>query len=555
MYFDDRLATMLAYSARDDGARTAIWVQIVDLLAQDRGDRIDQLTIDALARLREWRGLVPERRRLASAVSIAGRPVSPALVRFFAEDSPSVAAPVLVRVPLSGADWISIIPSLSPTSRALLRERRDLPEEARTGLKAFGLSDFSLPSTNRLERTDLEPGANVSELLLETPIVDPVADTVPIGELVRRIEAYRKRKPEKRDSRPLPKIHYDRFAFETDADGQILWVEGVPRGPLIGLRISEPAQPNGPGVDGAVAGAFRKRDAFRNANLRMIGNAQLAGEWSLSAQPFFGMETGRFEGYRGLAKRKGAGKPEADVSLAPFGAEMRPDSVRQLVHELRTPLNAVRGFAEMIEGEFLGPVVSPYRARAQSIIRDSGSLLSVFEELDLAARTSRGDDLAAALSDSNLCAVVRTSALFNDRVSFDRAAHLQIALPDTPLTVSVDEASSARMIDRLLACVLATAQPGETLRVSLASTNGMARVEVDRPTLLKSVSDATLFDPSFEPHESAQNDLIPLGIAFVLRLIRQLAKRAQGHFDVDKEQFVLILPLQQDSPGESLETS
>jgi hypothetical protein len=107
----------------------------------------------------------------------------------------------------------------------------------------------------------------------------------------------------------------------------------------------------------------------------------------------------------------------------------------------------------------------------------------------------------------------------------------------------------------LLACVIATAKPGETLCVALSETNGSARIEVDRPSLLKTVPDATLFDPSFEPHETANNDLIPLGIAFVLRLVRQLANRANGHFEVDGERFVLILPLERDSPSESLETS
>jgi hypothetical protein len=550
MHFDDRLATTLAYPALDDRARAAIWTQLVDLLAQDRGGRTDSLSQDAFVRLREWRHLLPERRRLASAVSIAGRPLSSALVLFFAEDVATVAAPVLVRASLSSDEWTSIIPTFSPTSRSLIRERRDLPGGALVALKAFGMSDFALPD---------DSAQDFSELLLDVPVegnAEPVIpESVPIGELVRRIEAYRKRKPKHAGQAPRGPAQTDRFAFETGADGHICWVEGVARGPLIGLLIAEPAHPNGPGVDGVAAGAFRKRAAFRDGNLHIAGSASLAGDWALSAQPFFEPQSGRFEGYRGLAKRKETRKPQNEASTNPFGSDMRPDSVRQLVHELRTPLNAVRGFAEMIEGEFLGPVAQSYRQRAQSIVSDSGSLLAVFEELDLAARIQREDDLPLASRNADLITVLRSSALFNDRFSGEHAAHLKIALPDEPVCVSLDEASSARMIDRLLACVLATARPAETIRVTLNSGSGLARMEIDRPAMLRSVPDSVLFDPGFEPDDIANNELIPLGIAFVLRLVRQLAKRAHGHFDIDRERFVLILPLLSDRSGESLETN
>jgi His Kinase A (phospho-acceptor) domain len=546
MHFDDRLATMLAFEAPDDRARAAIWTQLVDLLAQDKGARADHLTRDALTKLRRWRAIVPERRRLASAVSIAGRPISSELVRFFAEDTPVVAAPILVRAPLTGEDWTRILPSFPPASRALIRERRDLPDMAQVALRTFGMSDFALPVVAAVE------GA-VPELLLDTPVVDELPDAVPIGELVRRIEAYRKRTPVRSASPRQASIAG--FAFETGSEGQITWVEGAPRGPLIGLIIAEPAHPNGPGVDGVAAGAFRKRAAFRDANLQIGGSVDLAGDWSLTAQPFFEPQSGRFEGYRGVAKRKISRRASETSAPKPFGGNIRPDSMRQLVHELRTPLNAVRGFAEMIEGEFLGPVAPEYRHRARSIVSDSGLLLGVFEELDLAARLVREEELTPNGGNSDLVTILRASALISSSLSAERSAHLQVALPDESVHIIADETNSARMIDRLLACVLATAEPGEVIRVCLRSGSGMARVELDRPIALRGVAEAILFDPSFEPNDVADKDLIPLGIAFVLRLIRQLARRAHGHFDVNADQFVLILPLLSDRSDESLETS
>jgi signal transduction histidine kinase len=42
-----------------------------------------------------------------------------------------------------------------------------------------------------------------------------------------------------------------------------------------------------------------------------------------------------------------------------FGSDLQADALRQLIHELRTPLNAIVGFAEMIDGQFLGPAGRP----------------------------------------------------------------------------------------------------------------------------------------------------------------------------------------------------
>jgi hypothetical protein len=140
-------------------------------------------------------------------------------------------------------------------------------------------------------------------------------------------------------------------------------------------------------------------------------------------------------------------------------------------------------------------------------------------------------------------------------LSSDRSAHLQVALPEEPVQIVADEINAARMIDRLLACVLATASPGETIQVSLKSLGGVAKVEMDRPISLRGIADTILFDPGFEPSDVADKELIPLGIAFVLRLIRQLAKRAHGHFDVTADQFVLILPVLSGRSDESLETN
>lgn len=526
---------MLDYPARDAGGKAAVWVQLVDIFAQESGKTSPEIRGAVIERLGEWRQHVSERRRLATAVSVAGQSLPAELVAHFASDIAPVAAPVLVRTQLSGEQWSAIIPKFPPASRALLRERRDLPEAAQAALAAFGTSDFVLPRGEGFETASAQAD---------------LGRGVPIGELVRRIEAYRERSGGLVQHPPRAMHQKDRFAFESDAAGALNWVEGVPRGPLIGTMLGTIAEPGGFGVDGQAAGAFRKRAAIRDARLSVPGHSEVAGDWLISAQPFFDAGSGRFEGYRGVARRI------ADVDDGPvssFGAGMKPESVRQLVHELRTPLNAIRGFAEMIEGQFLGSVEPSYRDRANAIIHESGRLLRLFEDLDLSARIAGGEEAATPGTDTDLIRIMRTTAGHHAALADRSGVRLQIALPDKPLSVMTDDATVVRLLDRLLLCVLATGAKGETLRISLTPGPFEARIEATRPALIRGLSVATLFDAA--NGAPPPDDELPLGLGFVLRLMRQMARRANGRFEVGGDSFVLILPRRSDSHAESIESS
>ena len=63
-----------------------------------------------------------------------------------------------------------------------------------------------------------------------------------------------------------------------------------------------------------------------------------------------------------------------------------PDSLRELVHEIKTPLNAIIGFAEIIEGQYLGPADRGYRERAAEIVGQARLLLTAIDDLDFAAK-------------------------------------------------------------------------------------------------------------------------------------------------------------------------
>ena len=69
-----------------------------------------------------------------------------------------------------------------------------------------------------------------------------------------------------------------------------------------------------------------------------------------------------------------------------IGAGGDAEALRETIHEIKTPLNAIIGFAEIIDGQYLGPAHRNYRLRAAEIVAQARTLLAAIEDLDFAAR-------------------------------------------------------------------------------------------------------------------------------------------------------------------------
>ncbi|TPG55290.1 sensor histidine kinase [Sphingomonas glacialis] len=142
------------------GAQSA-WRQLVDLIGRGRA----AADAPAIARLAQIRRDVPPPIRAASARALAFATPPAALVAFFAQDDLAIAAPVLRSATLSIAEWVAILPGLSPAGRSVLRHRRDLADGVTRALESFGSVDFVLGAP--------EPVA--SEVFVDEPVVDEVA--------------------------------------------------------------------------------------------------------------------------------------------------------------------------------------------------------------------------------------------------------------------------------------------------------------------------------------------------------------------------------------------
>lgn len=140
MRFDDSLSTVLATdSSTPFGAQTA-WRQLVDLVGRGRA----AATPETIAKLRDLRARVPAKIRAASARALTYATPPAPLVRLFAEDDATIAAPVLRSARLPASDWTAMLVAMSAQGRAVLRHRRDLPPEVMRALSDFGAVDFVL---------------------------------------------------------------------------------------------------------------------------------------------------------------------------------------------------------------------------------------------------------------------------------------------------------------------------------------------------------------------------------------------------------------------------
>lgn len=500
MRFDDRIRTVLNHPVANDRDRAVRWRQLIDLLSRARVDSDPDLVAQALEMALADRDTVPPPVRAATARAIAGRPVDQRLVALFAADRLEVAAPLLAAATLDEAGRAEVEAVASEEVRRLF----------------FALGHAPSPKAEPpLELTErVETPASVRDIIakLEHPVIEPALE---IPEPV---------------APAAPRAEEGLFRWESDPAGTIFWVEGAPRASIIGRALSgHPAEAL---MDTDQKALLVRRSPFIDLPMNRV--AALDGDWRISGAPAFSPAEGRFVGYRGIARR-------IDLERKPAkGRRSRrtddADALRELVHEIKTPLNAIIGFAEIIDGQFLGPAHRSYRSRAASIVSQARSLLAAVEDLDLAAKLEREGKKSTGAGTEFADAFPPIAEALN-AYGASRGIGLVFQLEGRFTRCALAPELAERMVRRFVTAIIDAAADKESLSVRIAPHKGKCAIGVKRPAALLDVIDSSLFDPHFGAGEGG-----PIGIGFAFRLVRGLAQTVGGDLVTDDEQFMLLLP-------------
>jgi signal transduction histidine kinase len=525
--FDDRLLTVLNQPAGDRRDIAVRWRQLVDLVARAGSSASSPTVAQALESIRADAPNVDEPLRAAAARAVAALPLPLALLEYFASDKLTVSAPVLAAATLTPEQWQSFAGSADDETQRFIETLHPeaQPEPAAIEAVAEPVGEVEAAPA-------VEPGPELTDWLVETRAEAPAPETSTtpsLHEVVQRIERRRRMRATMRrrgSFAAIPQGSPSLFRWECGPGGEIAWVEGVPRGPLIGRSISRAHNGDDDRVDAEVIRAFMVRAPFRDAGLTVAGDGLVSGQWKISGVPAFDPADGRFRGYRGIALRE---QEDAAAAEAAVEALADPDSVRELVHEIKTPLNAIIGFAEIIEGQYLGPADRRYRDRAQEIVHQARLLLTAIDDLDFAAKVHssaggpHGRVNLGELTDRMMPALRELGA--TRRVELDGPRATRDA------TAATEPELADRLIYRMCSALIEQADAGERLRLSIDRAGDRWRLSMTRPARLAALSEEQLLggEADFEQ-------------GFSLRLVQGLARISGAHLVAPRGAISLLFP-------------
>ncbi|CAH0497328.1 histidine kinase dimerization/phospho-acceptor domain-containing protein [Novosphingobium sp. CECT 9465] len=574
MIVDDRLETVLRTHAAGKTAGRTQLRQLIDLVGAVPLSAWSARHASALDRIDSLASLLTDEECAAVLRGTSHR--SAVLVYHFAQGSPRIASAAISSARLPEEDWLALIPRLPTMARGFLRHRTDLGERVRKLLSQLGINDFLLPQPEIAE-PEIEHAVEAVAQTPTTPQPDPEpepenipqqsaapppAAEIPaeegIGAIVRRIEAFRRKRDERGAALlpprsdgvapllpfvddPLPARKAPlAIDLRTDAEGVVVQAGIDPAGMLVGSRLFATDQAAPVHCDDIMALAFRQHLPISAGQVCIAGADHVAGQWQADGTPDFSRDGGSFTGYllrlrRPLAIAHATG---ADQQLTPA---IEADRLRQLLHELRTPINAIQGFAEVIQQQVFGHTPHQYRAIAASIASDAAQMLAGFEEVERLVKLE-SKALSIDIGEADAAAIVARLVEQISPVLSARNVRLTIAMPPLQLAVSFAPEEVERSVWRVLSVIAASVAPGERLGITLEALPDFATLAITLPAALQRLDDAALFAPDAGGSGGSFAASAMLGNGFALRLARAELTAGGGALRRDGGRILVGLP-------------
>ena len=210
-------------------------------------------------------------------------------------------------------------------------------------------------------------------------------------------------------------------------------------------------------------------------------------------------------------------------------ALLRDEFVHHVSYELRSPLTTIIGFTQLLSDETVGALNPRQREYAGHIMRSSGALLAIINDiLDLASIDTGSLELDPAEIDirETINAAVRG---LEDRIA-ESDLHLDIAVADSIGSFTGDGKRIRQVLFNLLSNAIGFSEPGGRIRVS---------AERREDEIVFSVSDQGHGIPDhvaarvFERFESHNGGTAHRGVGLGLSIVRSFVELHGGHVSLD----------------------
>jgi hypothetical protein len=517
--FDDRLLTVLSQPAGDRHDAAVRWRQLVDLVARAGPESASPVVGRALDTIRSEAADIDEDLRVAAARAVAGRSLPIGLLEYLVSERLAVSAPVLAAATLDAAQWRALLPLADEETRQFIES---LHPDA---FRPTKVEPAPTPAPTEPEKRA------AFEALPDRPAGPSLSD------VVARIERRRRSREAQRAAAAasLPEEAPSLFRWECGPSGEIAWVDGAPRGALIGRSIARVQDGEADRLGGEVVRAFARRAPFRDAEMKVGGEGLVAGAWKISGLPAFDPTDGRFAGYRGIAQRDSSPPPARSETAADMLSD--PDSLRELVHEIKTPLNAIIGFAEIIQGQYLGPADHRYRERAGEIVAQARLLLGAIDDLDFAAKIHSSGGGSRRVDLSRLLEGARDTL---GEAAAEQRVQLELVTRPGDCIAALEPEIADRLLGRFAEAVIDQAAAGESLRISVDQGEADCRIFISRPAAFRDLPDGLLFDGAIALDAGGEGNGYSAG--FSLRLVRGLARIGGGDLVTSPTSLTLVFP-------------
>lgn len=210
-------------------------------------------------------------------------------------------------------------------------------------------------------------------------------------------------------------------------------------------------------------------------------------------------------------------------------SRLREDFVHHVSYELRSPLTNIIGFAQLLGTEAIGALNEKQRDYTSHIVRSSGALLAIINDiLDLA--TIDNGALTLELEEVDVAeTIAQAAAGLHDRLT-DSKLDLKVEIAPQAGPLRADGKRLRQVLFNLISNAIGFSSPGQTITVSAARSGNDVRITVaDQGRGIPAEVKEKVFD-RFESHSLGSNHR---GVGLGLSIVRSIVELHGGHVELD----------------------